>query len=280
MNWTTRLLTAALLLCWVSIPAGGCSSTVNEPTSRSDAQEAAPDHSDAMPETEPVPEPNTFDLSSSRFTNVFTFEDEAGYTCTIEVASWLPVEYPEDAMLEHPDRADFMLDSAAMALDSTRDTVVPYCVTMTNTTEGYPIAPLSFRYHAIDAAIGTWYFNDVYETPNKKNWPQLSDDRILLNVVLDGSGPKEYEYTVSPSDWSFFVAGGPITWTMSEPLQPGAEVKVFGFYIYRDHTTPNEPSGSRWVVNRMALGAEFTERFVSTGYQYEWVTFDGTLVPE
>jgi len=230
------------------------------------AEKGAPSVTTPAPAPQATPStPVAPDLKS--LSAVGHFKDGNGYSSTIKETIWQPIPASVTSAFQHPMDAAVTIDPSS-DYDPKTDVVVPFSLTLTNTTKGFAIEKPTIDYsvESIGAAGAQTYDLMILEA-----WDWHSDGwsttKYNVGGVVDG------QLAVRPSD----VSAGTADTEWSNPLASGASVTVNGFFVYRDKLTPARPKGTRWVLNNMSL------RFWGQGNRSDkhphTLTLSGKLVP-
>ena len=221
----------------------GCS-PASEAVQTNAPETTAPQATNPAPSPQPAPpKPVVSDLKSVSATQ--HFKNGSGYSTTIRETVWqsLPTDIAGPA--KHPADVGVTIDPSS-DYDPKADVVIPFSLTLTNSTKGFAIEQPRIQY-SVDS-IGS-----VKERPRYwgimrlEAWDWHSDGWSTTNYdltnIIDG------KLIVLPSD----ASAGFATTEWSDPLEPGASVTLNGFFVYRDKLTPAAPKGTRWVLNNLSL---------------------------
>ena len=226
----------------------------------------APQATNPAPAPQPAPPtPVVSDLKS--VSAIGHFKDGNGYSSTIKETIWQPIPASVTSAFQHP------MDSAATIdpssdYDPKTDVVVPFSLTLTNTTKGFAIEKPQIAYSV--APVGRANTPSTWEMMSLETWDWHSDGWSTTKYNI--AGVVDNQLIVQPGDY-----GAPFPTTeWSNPLAPGASDTVNGFFIYRDKLTPAEPKGTRWVLGNLSL--QIWSLGESTDKNPQVVTLLGTLV--
>jgi len=196
-------------------------------------------------------------------------KDQNGYSSSIKEAIWQPIPADFTSPFQHPLDSAVTIDPSS-DYDPKTDVVIPYSVTLTNTTEGYSIDKPRIQYQLWPIQVSDGSINSprTIETWDwhSDGWSKNTWD--VTNATGFGeSGLRVEMQNPSMGTWP--------TTEWSTPLAPGASDTVNGFFVYRDQLTPAEPKGTRWTLDNVALDA-----FGGSGIVPPFLSLSGKLVPK
>jgi len=243
----------------------GCS-PASEAVQTKAPETTAPQPTSPAPSPQPaVPESVVSDLKS--VSAIQHYKTASGYSTTIRETIWHPLPTDIAGPAQHPAGDGATIDPSS-DYDPKTDVVVPFRLTLTNTTKGFAIEKPTIDYsvESIGAAEA-----QTYDMMSLEAWDWHSDGwsttKYNVGGVVDG------QLAVRPSD----VSAGTADTEWSDPLAPGASVTVNGFFVYRDKLTPAKPKGTRWVLDNLSL--EFWGQGNRSDKHPHTLTLSGKLVP-
>ncbi len=182
------------------------------------------------------------ELKSSSLTK--EFESPSKYTCAIKVTVWKPVPKTVDSPVDHPADSEAVITPGS-DYDPTTDTVIPFALTLTNTTRGFDLEKVGIRYRLTSQEAE---FDTATEARTLEAWAWNSEGVDVTTWDLRGSKvslENGLEDTWPSVEWS-------------EPLATGDSVTNYGYFIYRDHRTPAEPHGTKSVLGSVIVVPTYT----------------------
>jgi hypothetical protein len=173
------------------------------------------------------------------------FETPSKYTCTVKVTVWKPIPKVVDSPVTHP-AYDEAVITPGSDYDPSTDTVIPFSMTVRNTTKGFDLKKPGIRYRLT--------------TPTRGVTRSATETRTLEAMTWSTDGPQVTSCDLRGASVSL-ENGNEDTWpsvSWSDPLAPDASVTQYGYFIYRDHRTPAEPHGTKWVLGFIVVMPTYT----------------------
>jgi hypothetical protein len=249
---------AAASMVAVVVALAGCtggatssSSTPAPPAQTSAATTQNSDQSQATPSDSSASNtPTTLNLKSASYTQKLV-KDPSGYTSTVKITLWQPVPKGVQWPVAHPG------DSTAVfpqpdGFDPSTDIVIPYELTLTNTTKGFDISDAKLAYKiATDTKSA-----DQFSTPRSLDtfdWVDNSWQSNTWSVSINNTYGRPYVWAEMQQPNGGDVVGYPnFSWGS---LASGESQSVVSFLVYHDQVTPAEPRGTKSALSHLALTA-------------------------
>ncbi len=217
-----------------------------------------------------VPEPeasspapwSAAELESASLTREFS--NPSGYTCTIELTVWRPVPKRISSPVAHP-QSDEAVITPDVDYDPTMDTVIPFTLTLTNTTKGFDLEEVGLRYR-LTSQESEW--DTETEARTLEAWAWYSDGLDVTTWDLRGS--KVSQENGNDDTWPS------VEW--DEPLAPGDSVTQCGYFVYRDHPTPNEPQGNKGILDDVIVMPSYSGGTATGANDTTGLTLTGKVV--
>jgi hypothetical protein len=163
----------------------------------------------------------------------------------------------------HPAEADATIDPGS-DYDPKTDTVIPFELTLTNTTKGFDLQDPNLTYGLVSSVREVNKSLDKPRTLDSWDWYSSGWDVTSWTVDIEtddrGSGNPIHIVSAGPQAYVY----PSMNWSTS--LAPGDSVSHVGFFVYHDTRTPVEPSGSAWTLTSLAVHALYDENHGYANY--------------